>query len=152
MLNITKLNIQDETFNEKHALLIQDWVINTTDLFMKTQEYKLLTEEAKSHSRFIINSFCDYCYNYFLVSPDKLSAFMIQEIMLEIIPSKRFNFITPVENFEGVITLFYKYLSQHNIYSNLDEISNAISKHKKIMIEKVEKNIVSLEMAKSFFM
>lgn len=146
---INKLNFKDKLFKDKHAAQIQEWVEDCYSEFVKTTYFENLDDNSKDNALFIINGFFDYSYCYFLVSPDKISNDMLEEIMLDIFPRKISADKETFVAFESIMISFLLWCQEYKILSNVDNICSTIKLLAPKMIE-LSQDSSNWGMAKSF--
>ena len=148
--NVTKLNLEDECFEDSRATQIQLWVENRYDEFVDTSYFESLDDNAKENSKFILNVFFDYCYSYFLVSPDRIRNNMIEEIMLDLFPRKVSADKETFVAFESVVISFLLWCQESKLIKNVDNICSTIKLLSPQMIE-CSQDSGLWGIAKSFF-
>jgi len=148
--NVTKLNFEDEYFEDSHATQIQRWVENRYDEFVETSYFESLDENSKENTKFILNVFFDYCYSYFLVSPDRIRNDMIEEVMLDLFPRKVSADKETFVAFESVVISFLLWCQESNLIESVDNICSTIKLLSTKMIERSQDSS-SWGIAKSFF-
>lgn len=144
------LSFDDEWFEDKHFSIIQDWVEKYYNEFMQSEYFSNLDEIAKENSRFILNVFFDYCYSYFLVSPDNIRTDMMEEIMLDLFPRKVSADKETFETFEPVMISFLLWCQERGLICNVGDICNIIKLLSTKMIERSQDSS-AWGVAKSFF-
>lgn len=148
--SVTTLNFDDDWFEDNHASQIQQWIEVRYHEFIETSYFEQLDNNAKENASFIINIFFDYCYSYFLVSPDRIRNDMIEEIMLDLFPRKvsadKETFIA----FESVVISFLLWCQENNFIKHVDNICSTIKLLAPKMIERSQDSS-AWGIAKSFF-
>ncbi|MCX8514046.1 MAG: SEC-C metal-binding domain-containing protein [Burkholderiales bacterium] len=144
------LNFDDEWFDDKHFSIIQDWVEKHYNEFMQSEYFSNLDEISKENSRFILNVFFDYCYSYFLISPDNIRTDMMEEIMLDLFPRKVSADKETFETFEPTMISFLLWCQERGLISNVGDICNIIKLLSTKMIERSQDSS-AWGVAKSFF-
>ncbi|WP_423064046.1 hypothetical protein [Candidiatus Paracoxiella cheracis] len=79
----------DQEFSDDSLELIQQWSQYYGDCFLKSEVAKLaLSKKALEEFPFILSSFCDFCYSYYLQKPGQWMSDAVSDVLLNIMPRK----------------------------------------------------------------
>ncbi|MEL7220052.1 MAG: hypothetical protein AAGJ93_01965, partial [Bacteroidota bacterium] len=71
--------------------------------FAQSDQHQTLNASEKDDVSFILDTFMDYAYNYFLVLPDEWTPAIVKEICLDIVPRKISSEASVFENYGSVL-------------------------------------------------
>ncbi len=105
--------------------------------FIQTDYFKNLTNEEKKYMDFIISSFFQYLYIYFLKTPEQIDEEDLEEMCLFILPRK----ITAEDSYfkaiVPVLTGFFKFLENKGIIHNANELNTKLNGMREKIMEEV---------------
>lgn len=97
---------------------IQNWIRE----FVDSEFFKALSEEQKYESEFVIESFAEYMYQYFLLPPEKWEVNVLEELCLEILPRKISAKLSYYKAITPVMNKFFEFLANKGILSNSQKL------------------------------
>lgn len=109
--------MMDEYSDEKYDEILKlchDWIIE----FLNSDFCKGLTQEELIHSAFIIESFIDYMYGYFLLTPEECDENTVEEICLGLFPRKVTAELSCFKAVGPVLTNFFAFLNHKGVINN----------------------------------
>lgn len=131
------INFKDQDFNDDHAVQVVEWVEDCLKEFAETNAFASLSERERKSAGFILGVFFEYCYSYYLVSPNKINIIVIDDILLYVFPRNITAEIDTFESVENVLIVFLKWVNtkKSNYFKNINNLCQHISSVAPTMIK-----------------
>lgn len=124
-----------EEYSDNELKKILDETCEWRKAFSESKYFQDLTEEQKQESEFIVMTFTQYMYSYYLLIPEKWNESKLEECCLDTLPRK----ITADESYyrsiAPVLSSFFKFSGEKGFIKNASILARKVNKIDKQIVK-----------------
>lgn len=129
---------QDKEYSDESFDEILEWAEKAIEEYINDEAFSNLTTVQKKYTCFIIQIFVEDCYNYGLKKPGQWDSDIVEEVCLDIFPSKISSEVVCFESISPVLVSFMRWCEHKGYLGEIEPLCKRIQELSSDIVKKAK--------------